>query len=125
MQKCTSWQYYDLLVFLSVQRFSTLQCFDWLLFFCAEVQLCMKQVGICGSDVHYWTHGSIGDFVVRQPMVLGHEASAVVSKLGQGVTTLKVGQYIMFCDCTWWWVMGQPQGRVGSHRALSGTVHLL
>ena len=72
----------------------------------------MKQVGICGSDVHYWTHGSIGDFVVRQPMVLGHEASAVVSKLGQGVTTLKVGQYILFCGSTWCWVMGQPQGRI-------------
>jgi threonine dehydrogenase-like Zn-dependent dehydrogenase len=25
----------------------------------------MKAVGICGSDVHYWTHGAIGDFVVK------------------------------------------------------------
>ena len=30
-------------------------------------------VGICGSDVHYWTHGAIGDFIVKAPMVLGHE----------------------------------------------------
>ncbi|KAK7486799.1 hypothetical protein BaRGS_00021946 [Batillaria attramentaria] len=59
-----------------------------------QVQLCMQQVGICGSDVHYWTHGEIGDFVVRAPMVLGHEASAVVSKLGPGVTSLKVGDRV-------------------------------
>ncbi|OWF40804.1 sorbitol dehydrogenase-like [Mizuhopecten yessoensis] len=59
-----------------------------------EVQLCMQQVGICGSDVHYWQHGSIGDFVVKAPMILGHEASALVSKLGEGVTTLKVGDRV-------------------------------
>ena len=58
----------------------------------SEVQLCMKEVGICGSDVHYWTHGSIGDFIVKAPMVLGHEASGVVSKVGSGVTNLKVGK---------------------------------
>ncbi|PVD37792.1 hypothetical protein C0Q70_00393 [Pomacea canaliculata] len=59
-----------------------------------QVQLCMQQVGICGSDVHYWTHGEIGDFVVKAPMVLGHEASAVVSKLGPGVTSLQVGDRV-------------------------------
>jgi len=57
-----------------------------------EVQLCMQKMGICGSDVHYWQEGRIGDrFVVRAPMLLGHECSAVVSKLGAGVTHLKVG----------------------------------
>ena len=45
-----------------------------------EVLLKMDSVGICGSDVHYWTHGSIGDFVVRAPMVLGHEAAGIVEK---------------------------------------------
>lgn len=54
----------------------------------------MQDVGICGSDVHYWQHGRIGDFVVNAPMVLGHEASGVVSKLGQGVTNLKVGDRV-------------------------------
>ena len=53
----------------------------------------MHSVGICGSDVSYWTKGLIGDFVVKAPMVLGHEASGVVSKLGKGVTHLKVGRY--------------------------------
>ena len=34
--------------------------------------LAVTSVGICGSDVHYYTHGKIGPFVVREPMILGH-----------------------------------------------------
>lgn len=41
----------------------------------------MDSVGICGSDVHYWTRGRCGDFVVEAPMVIGHEASGVVAKV--------------------------------------------
>lgn len=59
-----------------------------------EVQLCMQHVGICGSDVHYWQHGAIGDFVLKAPMVLGHEAAGVVSKIGEGVTSLEVGDRV-------------------------------
>ncbi|XP_014782983.1 sorbitol dehydrogenase [Octopus bimaculoides] len=59
-----------------------------------EVQLSMQDVGICGSDVHYWTHGCIGDFILTSPMVLGHEASGVVTKLGEGVTSLSVGDRV-------------------------------
>ncbi|VDM58439.1 unnamed protein product [Angiostrongylus costaricensis] len=51
-------------------------------------------VGICGSDVHYWTHGSIGSFVVKKPMVLGHETSGTVFGLGSGVKGFKVGDRI-------------------------------
>ncbi|KAI8478481.1 hypothetical protein Bbelb_435110 [Branchiostoma belcheri] len=54
----------------------------------------MHSVGICGSDVHYWVHGAIGDFVVRAPMILGHEASGTVSEVGEGVTHLKVGDRV-------------------------------
>src|SRR5690606_17967168 len=39
-----------------------------------DVRIKTHTVGICGSDVHYYTHGKIGHFVVREPMVLGHEA---------------------------------------------------
>ncbi|XP_065837562.1 sorbitol dehydrogenase-like [Oscarella lobularis] len=59
-----------------------------------QVQISMHSVGICGSDVHYWTHGAIGDFVVRAPMVLGHESSGTVTKVGEGVTTLKIGDRV-------------------------------
>lgn len=51
----------------------------------------MQSVGICGSDVHFWVDGRIGDFVLEKPMVLGHEASAVVVSIGEGVTHLKQG----------------------------------
>ena len=45
-----------------------------------EVLLRMRRVGICGSDIHFWTHGGIGKFIVKSPMVLGHEGSAQVAK---------------------------------------------
>lgn len=57
-----------------------------------EVLLRMDKVGICGSDVHYWVNGRIGDFVVTKPMVLGHEAAGVVHEVGEGVTHLKPGR---------------------------------
>ena len=45
-----------------------------------EVLIGVRSVGICGSDVHYWEHGRIGDFVVESPLVLGHEAARVWSR---------------------------------------------
>lgn len=64
----------------------------YLFFLTLEVQLRMKAVGICGSDVHYWEHGQCGRFVVTSPMILGHEASGIVSAVGEAVTTLAVGK---------------------------------
>ena len=43
-----------------------------------EVLIRMDSVGICGSDVHYWTHGRCGVFVLESPMVIGHEGSGTV-----------------------------------------------
>jgi len=59
-----------------------------------DVRIAIKTVGICGSDVHYFTHGRIGPFVVEQPMVLGHEASGVVSEVGRDVTHLGLGDRV-------------------------------
>ena len=59
-----------------------------------EVRIAIDTVGICGSDVHYYTHGRIGPFVVEAPMVLGHEASGVVVECGPGVTGLSVGDRV-------------------------------
>lgn len=58
-----------------------------------EVLLKQQRVGICGSDVHYLVHGSIGNYVVEKPMIIGHEASGIVAKLGHGVENLSVGWY--------------------------------
>uniref|UniRef100_A0A8B9J4C6 Sorbitol dehydrogenase n=1 Tax=Astyanax mexicanus TaxID=7994 RepID=A0A8B9J4C6_ASTMX len=60
----------------------------------AEVLLQMHSVGICGSDVHFWQNGRIGDYVVKKPMVLGHEAAGRVFKVGPGVTHLKPGDRV-------------------------------
>ena len=47
-----------------------------------DVRIALRTVGVCGSDVHYYTHGAIGPFVVREPMVLGHEAAGEVVEVG-------------------------------------------
>ncbi|WP_245555287.1 NAD(P)-dependent alcohol dehydrogenase [Hahella ganghwensis] len=59
-----------------------------------EVRIAVRNVGVCGSDVHYYKHGAIGPFVVREPMVLGHEASGVVIACGDKVTHLKPGDRV-------------------------------
>jgi D-xylulose reductase len=59
-----------------------------------DVLVNVRWTGICGSDVHYWQHGAIGDFIVKAPMVLGHESSGVVEEVGDKVTTVKVGDQV-------------------------------
>jgi D-xylulose reductase len=59
-----------------------------------DVKIALHTVGICGSDVHYYTHGGIGNYIVRQPMVLGHEASGVIVETGSAVRSLKVGDRV-------------------------------
>ncbi len=60
----------------------------------ADVRIAIHTVGICGSDLHYYLHGAIGPFVVRAPMVLGHEASGTVIATGAQVTELAVGDRV-------------------------------
>ncbi len=59
-----------------------------------DVEIAIKNVGICGSDIGYYRHGRIGDFVVRAPMILGHEAAGVVMSIGSEVSALKVGDRV-------------------------------
>jgi D-xylulose reductase len=59
-----------------------------------DVRIKMHTIGICGSDVHYYTHGKIGNFIVKEPMVLGHEASGTVIEVGKNVKSLKAGDRI-------------------------------
>ncbi len=59
-----------------------------------DVRISIDTVGVCGSDVHYYTHGKIGPFVVKEPMVLGHEAAGTVAEVGAAVSHLKVGDRV-------------------------------
>lgn len=59
-----------------------------------DVRISMHTVGICGSDIHYYTHGRIGPFVVEAPMVLGHEGAGTVTEVGANVKTLVPGDRV-------------------------------
>ncbi|WP_296746002.1 NAD(P)-dependent alcohol dehydrogenase [Mesorhizobium sp.] len=59
-----------------------------------DVKIAIHTVGVCGSDVHYYTHGAIGSYIVRQPMVLGHEASGTIVATGANIETLRVGDRV-------------------------------
>ena len=54
----------------------------------------LEYVGICGSDLHYYESGAIGDFIVKPPFVLGHEPGGTVVEVGKNVTHLKVGDRV-------------------------------
>ncbi len=56
-----------------------------------EVLVRMGAGGICGSDMSYWSKGRVGDFAIREPMVLGHEIAGTVERVGTDVTAVGVG----------------------------------
>lgn len=59
-----------------------------------EVLVKIEYVGICGSDLHYFETGRIGNFIVEPPFVLGHEASGTVVEVGSEVTHLSIGDRV-------------------------------
>lgn len=60
----------------------------------SDVLVRVKAVGVCGSDMHYYTTGRIGSQVVKYPFIVGHESAGVVEKIGRGVTRVKPGQKV-------------------------------
>ncbi len=69
-----------------------------------DVSVAIKRGGICGSDLHYYRHGGFGTIVLKEPMVLGHEIAGEITALGQGVSSLRVGQRVAVDP-------SQPSGR--------------
>ncbi|WP_163509667.1 NAD(P)-dependent alcohol dehydrogenase [Fodinicola acaciae] len=59
-----------------------------------EVLIRVAAVGVCGSDVHYYKHGRIGDFVVREPIVLGHEVSGRITGVGSTIAAGRIGERV-------------------------------
>ncbi|KAK6856557.1 hypothetical protein PG995_006744 [Apiospora arundinis] len=59
-----------------------------------EVQVAVQATGLCGSDLHYFSHYRNGDIIVREPMTLGHESAGVVTGVGSDVKNLQVGDRV-------------------------------
>lgn len=59
-----------------------------------EVEVTVELGGICGSDLHYFRHGGVGDFRLQEPMVLGHEIVGIISRLGGSVDGWRLGQRV-------------------------------
>ena len=59
-----------------------------------DVLIRVSSVGVCGSDTHYYRHGRVGSFVVRQPLVLGHEAAGTIVGVGEGVDRSRIGERV-------------------------------
>lgn len=59
-----------------------------------DVEMRLGAGGICGSDLHYYQHGRVGAFVMREPLIPGHEVSGTVARIGADVTRVKVGDKV-------------------------------
>ena len=59
-----------------------------------EALIRIKSVGVCGSDIHYFVEGRIGDYIVQPPFILGHECSGEVVEIGAGVKNIKPGDRV-------------------------------
>jgi L-iditol 2-dehydrogenase len=59
-----------------------------------QVLVKVSSVGVCGSDVHFYSEGRLGDWVVEDPLVLGHESSGVIVAVGDAVDPTRVGQRV-------------------------------
>lgn len=87
-----------------------------------EVAVSIRYGGICGSDLHYWRHGAVGDFRVREPLVLGHEVSGTVRAVGEGVTGVEPGAEVAVHPATP--CRSCPQCRADRRNICSRTAYL-
>ncbi|RLP76166.1 NAD(P)-dependent alcohol dehydrogenase [Mycetocola tolaasinivorans] len=80
-----------------------------------QVLVKISAVGICGSDVHYFHEGRIGDFIVEAPMILGHESAGVIAAVGADVDPARIGSRVSI----------EPQRpRANSRETLEGNYNL-
>ncbi|KIW79771.1 chlorophyll synthesis pathway protein BchC [Fonsecaea pedrosoi CBS 271.37] len=80
-----------------------------------EVQIRPRATGICGTDIHYYEHGRNGNYVVRNPLVLGHEAAGEVVAVGKDVTSIAVGDRVAI----------EPQRPCGGCKQCKGGIYNL
>jgi L-iditol 2-dehydrogenase len=78
-----------------------------------EVLVRIQAVGVCGSDVHYYRDGRIGDTIIRNPIVLGHEPAGVIEAVGERVAQFGIGDRVavdpaLSCGVCEWCLEGNP-----------------
>ncbi|PSR22699.1 MAG: NAD(P)-dependent alcohol dehydrogenase [Sulfobacillus acidophilus] len=59
-----------------------------------DVVVAIRAVGLCGSEVHYYEEGRIGEHVLNAPMVIGHELGGVIAEVGSEVDPGRVGEVV-------------------------------
>lgn len=59
-----------------------------------EIEIEVSIGGVCGTDLHYYQHGGFGSIKLKEPMILGHEVSGYVSKIGKKVNNFKIGDLV-------------------------------
>lgn len=80
-----------------------------------EVLVQVTAVGVCGSDVHFYRDGHLGDWVVEEPLVLGHESGGMIVAVGSDVDPTRIGRRVSI----------EPQHpSAGSHETLRGDYNL-
>ena len=77
-----------------IRKFETRQVPEPKLARDTDVLIRVKMVGVCGSDIHYYTTGRIGSQIIQFPFIVGHEAAGIVEQVGAKVTRVKPGQRI-------------------------------
>ena len=82
------------LVLTGIRRIEMIDCPEPELNNADDVLIRIKTVGVCGSDVHYFTEGRIGSQIVEFPFALGHECSGIVVKTGALVSRVKIGDLV-------------------------------
>jgi L-iditol 2-dehydrogenase len=60
-----------------------------------DVKIKMATIGVCGSDIHYYSEGKIGTQVVQYPFPVGHECSGIIEEIGEQVTNVKIGDLVV------------------------------
>jgi L-iditol 2-dehydrogenase len=60
-----------------------------------EVKIKMSVIGVCGSDIHYYSEGKIGTQVVQYPFPVGHECSGIIEEIGSNVENVKIGDLVV------------------------------
>jgi L-iditol 2-dehydrogenase len=81
-------------VLVGIKRFEIREVPDPKIIHDTDVLIRMNTVGVCGSDIHYYSSGRIGSQVIQFPFTIGHEAAGIVEKIGKNVMRVKPGQRI-------------------------------